>query len=224
MRESTELLDNCAERLALTRQWLSDYPVNPHPDLGRTGPVCPYMGRAWDLRRVELFPVDVSSGDDCLIKQAYHYRDELEQRSRVDETDRTYLVYFLVPYGLSEETIKPMVQRVHSLLRAEFVSRGLLAGDFWPDHETPGLHSTTFRPFECPLSTFAIRNMIPSDLEFFAAPSTPPEERLLYLELYRQHFEGNLPTYWAGRLSKAVREAREAIANRRSSTTSLATV
>lgn len=212
VREMGEVGGDAAARVELARRWLGDFPVHPHPDLGRAGPVCPYMGRARDLGRLELFGFDATAGDEVLVARARMLREDLERRSAASATDRTYLVYFLVPYGLPEPDLKAMVERVHARLRPEFVRRGLLAGDFWPDHHSRGLHSRSFRPFASPLPILGMRNMVPGDLAFFAGPDVPPPEQLTYLGFYRQHFAGNLPDYWRQRLDEAECAATAALA------------
>lgn len=206
------ILDPAAqERIDLAWRWLNDFPVNPHPELGRTGPVCPYMGRALEHHVVRLFPFDAREGDEALAARARELRMEFQDRCRRRESERSYLVFFLVPYGLPEPALKALVERVHAQLRPEFVAGGMLAGDFWPAHETPGLHSASFRPFASPLPILGMRNMVPGDLAFFAAPDTPPEVRLTYLGYYRDVFGGTLSEYWQQRLDRAERDAQAAL-------------
>ncbi|HLU44091.1 MAG TPA: hypothetical protein VKZ67_03605 [Natronosporangium sp.] len=196
------------ERLAQAWAWINDFPVNPHPDLGRTGAVCPYMGRALRRKYVELVAFDARSGDDACVAELRRLREKLKQRSAELGNDAMYLVYFLVPYGLSDEDMKAMMQRVHARLRPEFVQNGMLAGDFWPGHEAPGLHSPTFRPFASPFPLFPIRNMIPADLPFFAGSHVPAQTRLEYLSYYQQFFGDALPKTWRQRLDEALQRAR----------------
>lgn len=207
--DETALDPAARERLDLTWRWLHDFPVNPHPDLGRDGPVCPYMGRSLQRDVVRLFPFDATAGEDAFEAQARALRDEFAELSQAHE-DRVFLVFFLVPYNLPDPELKAMVERVHARVRPDFVRAGTLAGDFWPDHETRGLHSDSFHPFASPLPVFAIRNMVPGDLQFFANPAVPAQEQLTYLGLYRDYFHEALPEYWRLRLEEAERQARTA--------------
>lgn len=195
------------DRLARAWAWINDFPVNPHPDLGRTGPVCPYMGRALRREYVELDGFDARSGDDACVARLRELRERLRQRSAELGDESIYLVYFLVPYGLSEEELTAMMQRVHARVRPEFVRSGMLAGDFWPGHEAPGLHSPTFRPFASPFPLFPIRNMVPADLPFFAGAHVPAKIRVEYLGYYRRFFDDRLPESWRRRLDEAERAA-----------------
>lgn len=200
-----------AKRLELTWRWLHDFPVNPHPDLGRTGPVCPYMGRALEYQLVDLMPFDARQGVDAFEARARVLQDEFEAATKGSEHP-IYLVSFLVPYGLPDAELRTVVEQVHNRVRPDFVQRGMMAGDFWPHHESHGLHSRAFRPFASPLPIFAIRNMIPGDLPFFSGSHTPPQERLEYLGYYRKVFDGRLPEYWSDRLDHAEDQARAALA------------
>jgi hypothetical protein len=195
------------DRVTRAWQWIHDFPVNPHPDLGRSGPVCPYMGRALRQKFVELFEFDARQGDEACIERLRQLREDLRQRGATLGEDAIYLVYFLVPYGLPEADLTAMMQRVHKRVRPEFVSSGMLAGDFWPAHEAPGLHSRQFRPFDSPLALFPIRHMVPADLPFFSGRHVPAHVRVEYLTYYRQFFADRLPESWRRRLAEAERVA-----------------
>jgi hypothetical protein len=211
--DETTLDEQGRQRLELAWQWLNEFPVNPHPDLGRDGPVCPYMGRALQRQAVRLFAFDARQGDDALEARARALREEFVKLCHA-HSERTYFVFFVVPYGLPEPDLKAMVERVHGRLRPDFVQTGMLAGDFWPDHETLGLHSDSFRPFASPLPILGMRNMVPGDLAFFANPAVPAETQLTYLGYYRRAFDGKLSDYWRERLDTAETAARAALSER----------
>lgn len=170
------------------------------------------MGRALQHQVVQLFPFDATLGDDALAGYAREMRTRFVQHCQEHPEDRSYLVYFIIPYGLAESALKALVERVHAQLRPEFVAGGMLAGDFWPAHETPGLHSPTFRPFASPMPILGMRNMVPGDLAFFAAPETPAQVRLTYLGYYREFFGDTLSEYWQQQLVAAEQAAQAALA------------
>lgn len=201
------------DRLAVVRRWLSEYAPHPHPDLGREGVVCPYMVRALRRDYVTMQTFDAARGDDELMALARRLRDDSLCRAATMGPDRTYLVSMLVPHGRPEPELKAMVARVHAAIKPEFLQRGYMAGDFWPDHQTVGLHSDTFRPFTSPLPILGMRPMVPADLLFFIKHERTPQDRLCCLGYFRQVFEGRLNDYWRAQLERAVGQAqREAAA------------
>lgn len=201
-----------AERVAWARQWVGDYTANPHPELGREGVVCPYMVKALRQNCLTLVDFDANEGDAALGALVREMRAKMIKKARALGPDHIYLVSLIVPHGNTETELKAMVGRVHSWLREEFVSLGFMLGDFWPEHETPGLHGEHFRPFASPLPILGTRYMVPADLVFFITPDLTPQQQLSYLGHYRKVFEGRLNRYWSGRLEASEATAREALA------------
>ncbi|APU15402.1 MULTISPECIES: DUF6875 domain-containing protein [Actinoalloteichus] len=198
-------------RVALARRWVGEYPPKPHPELGRSGVVCPYMVRALARDYVHVEGFAAAQGDDALADRARTLRDGMLARSTELGSDRIYLVSVVVPHGLPEPELKAMVDRVHGRLRAEFVTRGYMAGDFWPNHDTPGLHHSDFRPFASPLPMLGMRPMVPADLMFFVTHERDSARRLTYLGYFREVFADRLNDYWAGRLDEEASLAAEAV-------------
>jgi hypothetical protein len=191
-------------RVAEIQRWIRDFTTNPHPDLGREGVVCPYMVRALGNAHVTLLAFDADRGDDALAAQAHEFRSLIRQRAAALGAEGTFQVRFAVPYGLPEPELKAMVARVHARLRREFVASGFMVGDFWPEHDTPGLHSPTFRPFASPMPMLGVRQVVPADLVFFITPDIPADVQREYLEVYGNHFAGRLNEYWSKRLAAAL--------------------
>ena len=118
------------ERTEMARTWAIEYSTNPHPDLGRTGVVCPYMPRTVRRDYLTMTSFDATRGDADFTELAYRMLDEMVERAATVGSDRIYLVAMIVPYGLPGEDLKAMVERVHSAVRSHFIPRGYMAGDF----------------------------------------------------------------------------------------------
>jgi len=200
------------DRVAAARRWLEEYAPHPHPDLGRDGVVCPFMVRALRRDFVTMVAYDATGGDDGLAALARRLLDENLARARTLGPDRTYLVSMVVPQGRPDEELTAMVGRVHSILKPDFLAKGYMAGDFWPDHETVGLHSDTFRPFTSPLPILGMRPMVPADLRFFAKHEPTPASRLRCLEVYGQVFHGALNDYWRAEFGKVLADCHRELA------------
>ncbi|KWX00857.1 hypothetical protein TH66_02750 [Carbonactinospora thermoautotrophica] len=200
------------DRMAVAWRWLTDYTAQPHPDLGRDGVVCPFMVRALRRGYVTMVEFDATEGDAALIALARKLRGDMERRGEEIGSDQIYLVSLVVPYGLPDPELKAMVGRVHATIKPEWVQRGFMAGDFWPDHETVGLHSDTFRPFASPIPMLGMRPMVPMDLLFFVKHERTAADRLTYLRYFRHVFRGKLNDYWQERLDAAEVEAERELA------------
>lgn len=201
-----------ADRVALARKWISEYTPNPHPNLGRDGVVCPFMVRALRRDYVTIRSFNAVEGDYSLIVLARGLRDVMIARSSELGAAWTYLVSMIVPYGLPDPELKAMVARVHAAVKPEFVQRGFMAGDFWPNHETVGLHSDSFRPFASPIPMLGMRPMVPADLMFFVKHEPTPRDRLTQLRYFHKVFAGRLNEYWSRKLDLAEAAAERELA------------
>jgi hypothetical protein len=191
------------ERIALAREWASTYPTNPHPDLGRAGVVCPYMVRTIRRGYLDVRSFDATQGDVPFLALARQVRAEMTARSDQVGSDCVYLAALIVPYGLPDPDLKAMVARVHATVKPEFIEAGFMAGEFWPEHQTIGLHNDDFRPFASPIPMFGIRPVVPADVHFFVKQEPTPQARQTQLQRYRKLFAGQLNEYWSALLDEA---------------------
>lgn len=196
------------DRLAQADRWLHDYTARPHPDLGRDGVVCPYMVKALRRQYVTMVGYDARRGDEPLLDLARELRSGLLRRAEELGSDRIYLVALAVPQGLPEPELKAMVGRAHAALKPEFVAMGLMVGDFWPEHDTIGLHNDDFRPFTSPLSMLGMRHIVPADLNFFIKHEPTAADRLRQLEHYERNLGPRLNEFWRERLDEALAGTR----------------
>ncbi|MET8767272.1 DUF6875 domain-containing protein [Streptomyces sp. NPDC004658] len=191
------------ELTAKARDWVSGYTPRPHPDLGRSGVVCPYMVKALRRDYVHMVEFDATRGDEALMALARELLADMRRRADELGSDRIYLVNMVVPYGLPDDELKAMVERVHTALKPEWVEAGFMVGDFWPDHETIGLHNDDFRPFTSPLPLLGMRHIVPADLVFFVKHEREPARRKWCLDMFRKNFAAQLNEHWTRELEQA---------------------
>jgi hypothetical protein len=146
-----------------TFTWAMDFLLNPHPQLGRAGPVCPFTRE---------------SVDKSLFWMAYHrgmptvdevrdimlgYRDwflELEPREGRDAWLKTLLVLFV---DLDVEGAQAILDKAHPGLSPEFTTAGLVMGPFHAGSEQPGIWNPHFRPLRSPVPFLVFRHMLVTD-------------------------------------------------------------
>lgn len=139
-----------------------------HPDLGRTGPVCPFAAGATKKGMLQITLCD---------------RDEIDERDLVQgiDTFRSYFPEFDDPVGHEEEMYRAvivvfshlparagaeLIERVQKQLKPMFVSQGLMIGEFYPDCPASGVHNPDFRALQAPVISLAIRRMTVFDAPF----------------------------------------------------------
>lgn len=197
-------------RMTMARQWVNEFLAQPHIDLGREGDVCPFMARSVAAGHATFVSFDAREGHEALRALVRDLRDDLEERAENAGSWRAYLTAVIVPHGLPDDELVPLLYDVHTELKGEFVERGLMLGEFWPGHEVRGLHSDSFRPLDSPLPLLALRHMVLTDLAFLSGPHVPAEAQLTYLKHFRQVFGESLTGSWPARLENAEAAARRA--------------
>jgi prolyl-tRNA editing enzyme YbaK/EbsC (Cys-tRNA(Pro) deacylase) len=163
--------------------WAREYLCQPHPDLGRSGAVCPYVQSSLEkcLFLLTVFPGDNFDQEE-VIRRVMQYRDwflALEPRNGPEAMFKTILMLFP---DLPLAAAPRLIDATQHKLKTEYVKKGLMIGEF---HGTPpakaGLWNPDFRPLRSPAPLLAIRHMVPSDFPFLKGDK---ECVLPYLELF----------------------------------------
>ncbi|UHQ23608.1 hypothetical protein LVB77_02505 [Lysobacter sp. 5GHs7-4] len=172
--------------------WVREFLAQPHPNLGRTGPVCPFTPLALGLDTIWLTEVvDPDPDPERMAELIAHYRDlflEIEPRSGAAAVNKSILIVFpnLGPDGAS------VVDRIQAEHKGGFVELGLMLGEFHARNASPGLRNPDFFPLRSPVPMLAIRHMVESDLPFLRRDIDAPEVRAAYLRSYLRRLGPNL--------------------------------
>ncbi len=177
------LLQSFERPIARVVSWAHSYLCKPHPELGRKGPVCPFVGRSMEL---DLFFLTVYPGADLDQTRCRElllgYRDlfmDLEPRLGPNAQYKTILILFPeIPLDEAPE----IIDETQAQLSFEFTPMGLMIGEFHPGPPNkPGLWNPDFRPLRCPVPMLVIRHMVDTDLLFLKR-----DKKLLsnYLDLF----------------------------------------
>ncbi|MFE3176915.1 DUF6875 domain-containing protein [Amycolatopsis sp. NPDC059090] len=155
------------DALAEIARWSQDFLVPGHPELGRTGPVCPYSKPSMDRSLFFLAKVEAGDGEST-AKQVLRYRDwHAELSAELSDKDRPYLTIVIVLPGFDRDDPAEL-NALQARLQGDFVAQGLMIGQFHPHCDEPGLWNSDFRPLRAPLPVLGMRTMVPFDLPFLA--------------------------------------------------------
>lgn len=165
-------------------RWAEEYLCRPHHQLGRSGPVCPYVQASMKKGHFYLTAVRGTDLTSELVRERIvGLRDwflELAPRKSEEEAGlKTVLVVFP---DLPRERVPELIDATQELLKPLYVPEGLMIGEF---HDGPpnkgGLWNEDFRPLASPLPMLVIRHMVPTDFAFLRG-----EKRFVaaYLALY----------------------------------------
>jgi hypothetical protein len=147
--------------------WIADYLVHPHPELGREGPVCPFVRQT--TARHALWTAVVPGGDDLTaaeLSDVVRDAHELYNHLRASGTDARSLASVTVFPGL---TRYDRIDAVHRRHKTDLVRDGLMLGQFYPGCQVPGLWNAAFHPLDAPLPMLVIRPMMTTDYPFLVA-------------------------------------------------------
>jgi len=176
--------------LTETMEWVINFLAKPHPDLGRAGPVCPFLPRALQMNTIRLTVIRAKNLEQQQVEEIVRcYRDIfLELEPREGQTAFYKAIMLIFPDVHIEEAFK-LIDGVQQKLKPFFVEAGLMLGEFHKRNESPGLHNPNFRPLRSPIPMLGIRYMVESDLPFLQQVSDEPHLRIKYLEAYLQRLD-----------------------------------
>jgi hypothetical protein len=199
--ESLHALDCSPEDLAdveCALAWAQEFLAAPNPELGRKGPVCPYIRHSFDE---QLLHVVCRDDEDC---DSYQLRSAVRKLKRrfaelQDQAGRqsAHLVSILIILPRIDRTSAESLNELHSLLKDEFVAEGLMIGQFHPDCDAAGLWNDHFRPLKAPIPLLAIREMVSSDLPFLVSD---PHHAAIYLERFARGIPAHTRRFMVDRL------------------------
>ncbi|GGL11321.1 DUF6875 domain-containing protein [Nocardia jinanensis] len=178
------------------RRWTTEYLCRPHSDLGRHGPVCPYMGHA--ITRRFLWAAFLG-GRDFEVERIAAIVDDLYDMYPVlpprDPPDSNFKAVLAVFPDLTDYT---GIEAVQHDQKTRFVKQGLMLGQFYPGCRVAGLHNPDFPALDSPLPLLAVRHMVPTDFFFL---NTRPEWIGTYLKTFAPAIPDFITTTMAGELA-----------------------
>ena len=173
--------------LLATAQWLEHFLAKPHPALGRTGLVCPFVPRALKMETIQMVEVSTQGLTqtelEALVKDCREtFLNQFPQQGSL----AIYKALLLIFPDIQNEQCG-VVDQIQQKLKPFFVEKGLMIGEFHRFNHSPGLHNPDFRPLQSPVPMLAIRFMTEADLPFLSRITDSPEMRVEYLEAYLNH-------------------------------------
>ncbi|CAL2058600.1 MULTISPECIES: DUF6875 domain-containing protein [Streptomyces] len=157
-----------AKALEAADGWLSDYIRRPHRELGRTGPVCPFVEpaqRAGALEvRVRLVgPTPSQTLIDEIVRCGLDEFSEFDWKAG-NPNLRSLL---LVLPDLPPEQLH-LLDAAHTALKPEAVHRGLMIAQFHEKCREKAARNPEFEVSHAPVPMMAVRSMAIHDVLFLA--------------------------------------------------------
>lgn len=153
---------------SVLHDWLTTHVTQPHSDLGRSGPICPFVKPALALDALTIRTVrwndryDSSSLESVVtlavpLFEAIH-RSSSEKR----------LVSLIVAFPGMPEPQWALIDSVHARVKGQIVARGLMIGQLHPNCLAPAAHNPLFPVNRSPMPLFVLRQMAIHDILFLS--------------------------------------------------------
>jgi uncharacterized protein DUF6875 len=166
---TSELAEGDLDALHAVADWIKTYVVEPHMDLGRAGPVCPFVPGALERKILWLAPEQIADRDvPAVVELINGYQRLFLDAQPTDGDDADYKVIVVVFTDLSADRARGVFDDVlRHLAVPSYVEDGIVFGPFYEGHEGTAIYNSSFRPFRSPAPFLFVRHGVISDWKFF---------------------------------------------------------
>ncbi|MCC8960210.1 hypothetical protein H8B02_44445 [Bradyrhizobium sp. Pear77] len=149
--------------------WIKTFMASPHKDLGRAGPVCPFVPAALKHKTLWL-AAERSAGRSAadVVRLVEDYKRLLLAAQPVDGDDANVRSIVVVFTDLTAGQAKDFWAGVLNQIGIpSYEDDGLAMGPFYEGNQDTAIYNPHFRPFISPVPFLLIRPAVISDWKFF---------------------------------------------------------
>lgn len=147
----------------------------PHVNLGRDGDVCPFVGHALEKHTLRLTLTECQTAieaRDAISEMIAIFEDmpiSGSQSCPVTGNDHIYKSILIGFPRVSRNEAPFTIDALQAELKTQFISKGMMIGQFHPACPEPGLRNPNFRPLQAPVPMLVIRYLTKYDLPFMTS-------------------------------------------------------
>jgi hypothetical protein len=166
---TSELAEGDLDALHAVADWIKTYVVKPHKDLGRAGPVCPFVPGALERETLWLAPERIADRDvPAVVELLNGYQRLFLDTQPTDGDDVDYKVIVVVFTDLSADRAQGVFDDVlERIAGSSYAEEGTVFGPFHENHEGTAIYNSSFRPFRSPVPFLFVRRGVVGDWKFF---------------------------------------------------------
>jgi hypothetical protein len=167
--KTRELAERELTALQAVANWIETFVVKPHKDLGRGGPVCPFVPRALERRTLWLVAQQIGNlGGAAVVDLMDGYMRRFLDAQPSDGDNAKYKVIVVVFTDLPADRAQGVFDDVLQCLAApSYAEAGVVFGPFYEGNAGTAIYNSSFRPFTSPVPLLFVRHTVVSDWKFF---------------------------------------------------------
>jgi uncharacterized protein DUF6875 len=164
-------------------EWIEAFVVEPNAELGRDGPVCPFVPGSLERKTLWLAAEELGDGGvPEVVELMDGYRRRFLETEPTGGADASYRVIVVVFPDLAGERAETLFGGVlEQLALPSYAQDGISYGPFYEGNPGTALYNPSFRPFQSPVPFLFVRRTVVSDWKFFVDDDT-------WLDLWASHF------------------------------------
>jgi len=165
-----KLADSDLNALRSIADWIKNYVIKPHKDIGRPGPVCPFVPGALERKTLWLAPEQIANQSVPDVVQLINgYKRLLLHAQPTEGEGLSFKAIVLAFTDLSADRAKDYLDdaQIQDLKRPSYADDGVVLGEFHQRNEVTGAHNPSFQPFKSPVPFLLIRHADINDWVFF---------------------------------------------------------
>ena len=165
---TSELPQNDLDALQTVADWIKSFIVRPHKDLGRAGPVCPFVPESLPRKTLWLAPEQVGGRSVPEVVDLVRRYQGLFLGAQPTGDDAIYKAIVVVFTDLSPDQAGDFFDNVlKDLAVPSYVDDGFVMGGSYEGSEGGAIYNPSFRPFTSPVPFLLIRQAVTTDWKFF---------------------------------------------------------
>jgi hypothetical protein len=155
--------------LQAVADWIKTFVATPHKDLGRAGPVCPFVPGSLERKTLWLAPEQIADRSvPAVVELINGYIRRLLDAQPTDGDDTKYKVIVVVFADLPADRAQGIFDEVlQHLAVPSYAEDGILFGPFYEGNEGTAIYNSSFQPFTSPVPFLFVRHGVISDWKFF---------------------------------------------------------
>jgi hypothetical protein len=166
---TSSLAERELSALRAVGDWITTFVIEPHEDLGRAGPVCPFVPKALERDTLWLAPEQTADrSTDDVVELIGRYQRLLLDARPTEGDDAIYKSYVIVFTDLPADRAAEFFDNVLPRLAVpSYEKDGFVMGGFHEGNEGTAIYNASFRPFMSPVPFLLLRLAVVSDWKFF---------------------------------------------------------